>query len=755
MTSNSERTPSPQPLEVHKLTSTPENQAKPELPTRTPAVHRAAGVKPLSSNLPLAQENQDIMADETQGYWIGPCPLEEFTTEFMEPTGTEERPHVSTKFFAEKDIGQEQDLYTAFVSYPSAQHLFPYGLIIDLQGEFVNDTEVAPGFELVDTSSHHDPNSRPGSQIKPDSNLYKKGDVKVGHRNQMDKASMVAEFKYGEDCDILVFDKLSRHSDDAPFEATADERRRNRGQLVSYLVEMAARQHRTHIFVLFVFHPYARLVRWDRSAIVVSQRFNYVEDCSPLADFFWRYSQLDDAQRGYDQTVVLANKAEARHAKRYLQPWAPPRALTRDVYKIEVPCEGSAPRSFLVWGALAEPASPLGRGTKGWPAVEVTMGPEGPEFSTKPVFLKEQWRGKDVTPEAETLKLLNKEKVDFVPTYVCGGDLGGDFQTTISHEYAEATWRNVSDNKAKVKKIEIRIHVRVVTEEVGTPLEEFKSSRQMFSAIYDALRGHKDAYIKCGLLHRDISGGNILILENGKGLLNDWDLAIKIDEIKNARTAERTGTWPFMSIALLGDPTKLHTVRDDLESFIWVVLFYGLHYLESTESKDPLELQTKVLNIFHEYTTKSGKATGGAYKLLACHGSYIVLGPGLPNEFKFTRSSPLTTFIYDSLDRLVTWVEDSRRAVRRKGHDADELWLADPLALRHDHIEDLFATALKSKEWPLDDAASLQLPTPRSAGHRISTKKRKTDDEQGSSKRAKKSSQFLINALRGSSQLAE
>ncbi|KAJ8514730.1 hypothetical protein ONZ45_g7752 [Pleurotus djamor] len=728
MTSNSERTPSPQPIEVNKLTSTPENQTKPELPTRTPAVHRAAGVRPLSSNLPLAQENQDIMADETQGYWVGPCPLEEFTTEFMEPTGTEERPHVSTKFFAEKDIGQEQDLYTAF-------------------GEFVNETEVAPGFELVDTSSHHDPNSRPGSQVKPDSNLYKKGDVKVGHRNQMDKASMVAEFKYGEDCDILVFDKLSRHSDDAPLEATADERRRNRGQLVSYLVEMAARQHRTHIFVLFVFHPYARLVRWDRSAIVVSERFNYVEDCSPLADFFWRYSQLDDAQRGYDQTVVLANKAEARHAKRYLQPWAPPRALTRDVYKIEVPCEGSAPRSFLVWGALAEPASPLGRGTKGWPAVEVTMGPEGPEFSTKPVFLKEQWRGKDVTPEAATLKLLNKEKVEFVPTYVCGGDVGGDFQTTISHQFAEATWRSVSKNKAKVKKIETRIHVRIVTEEVGTPLEDFKSSR------------HEQALIKCGLLHRDVSGGNILILANGEGLLNDWDLAISINEIKNARTAERTGTWPFMSIELLSDSTKLHTVRDDLESFFWVILFYGLHYLESTESKDPADLQSKIFKIFHEYMSTSGTATGGAYKALLFQGrgnlKLLFLNRRSPNPFKFTKTNPLTTFLYNAYDRVSSWIQETSRAEELVEDAKDELWRADPLSLKHDALKDVFRDALSSGGWPSGDAASLQIPTPRAAGHRISTKKRKTDDEQGSSKKAKKSSQLLVNALRGSSQLAE
>ncbi len=52
---------------------------------------------------------------------------------------------------------------------------------------------------------------------------------------------------------------------------------------------------------------------------------------------------------------------------------------------------------------------------------------------------------------------------------------------------------------------------------------------------------HKVAYTKCQLLHRDISGGNILIQSNGKGLLNDWDMAVKEEDLQNGpRAHERT-----------------------------------------------------------------------------------------------------------------------------------------------------------------------------------------------------------------------
>ena len=52
---------------------------------------------------------------------------------------------------------------------------------------------------------------------------------------------------------------------------------------------------------------------------------------------------------------------------------------------------------------------------------------------------------------------------------------------------------------------------------------------------------HKEAFEKAGILHRDISVGNILITPDGRGLLIDWELCKRVKDLANgARLSERT-----------------------------------------------------------------------------------------------------------------------------------------------------------------------------------------------------------------------
>jgi hypothetical protein len=50
---------------------------------------------------------------------------------------------------------------------------------------------------------------------------------------------------------------------------------------------------------------------------------------------------------------------------------------------------------------------------------------------------------------------------------------------------------------------------------------------------------HQDAYELCGILHRDVSGKNVLMGLNC-GVLNDWDLAKRMDSDQGPRPHERT-----------------------------------------------------------------------------------------------------------------------------------------------------------------------------------------------------------------------
>ncbi|KIM40755.1 hypothetical protein M413DRAFT_56423, partial [Hebeloma cylindrosporum] len=99
---------------------------------------------------------------------------------------------------------------------------------------------------------------------------------------------------------------------------------------------------------------------------------------------------------------------------------------------------------------------------------------------------------------------------------------------------------------------------------------------------------HDAAYFDARILHRDISVGNILI-HNGKGLLIDWDLCLPLDRVvKGPRRPQRTGTWQFMSAAILKNPQKDHEISDDRESafhvLTWTALCYAKH--NKAEPKD-------------------------------------------------------------------------------------------------------------------------------------------------------------------------
>ncbi|KAJ8508117.1 hypothetical protein ONZ45_g9575 [Pleurotus djamor] len=524
-------------------------------------------------------------------------------------------------------------------------------------------------------------------------------------------------WEFRDSC-ILVADSHSDRNEAVPFEATVEKRLKTRSQLVTYLAEMAARQHRRHIFMVFVIRSYARLVHWDRAGIVVSDKFKYVEDCSELSDFF-RYSQLTKGVESYDGTAKLASKEEAKHAHTYLSECAPVK-MEREVYKIQVPFKSpdgnTTMRSFFVGAPLDEASSPLGRsGTKGWPALEVK---EGKPIDTVPVFLKEQWRGKDVTEGMETSGLLN-DKNEHVPTLVCGRDSADELQKMVPHECADKSWGTICDDSKLVKKIETRIHLRLVTKETGRPLKTFASSREMMKVIYDAFKGHQQAYNLRNHLHLDVSVGNALFLNNGDGLLNDWDLAIRHDESGSPCNGGRAGTWTFMSGDLSSRPHKLHTVRDDLESFFWVVLFYGLHYVPHTLSGQK-KLDDIIYHIFHHYFIDDGVVCGAGGKEGLLNNTVLEFtprNPYTPEPFEFVHSLPLTNYIYDARALFFQWQAETTRARTSRSLPSvhrTALWYADPLSKTHDDVKHLFEEALSEKSvWPMHDQAVLQLATPK------------------------------------------
>ncbi|KFY52693.1 hypothetical protein V496_08250 [Pseudogymnoascus sp. VKM F-4515 (FW-2607)] len=132
-----------------------------------------------------------------------------------------------------------------------------------------------------------------------------------------------------------------------------------------------------------------------------------------------------------------------------------------------------------------------------------------------------------------------------------------------------------------------RILACIVTSPVGRPLHTFHSTVQLLQVFRDSIKCHRSLYLDAKILHRDISPGNIIILdsqdeEKPKGILIDLDSAIELAEISETESGV-TGTRPFMAIGVL--KKECHTYRHDLESFLYVFLWV----LITNHTEDPSE----------------------------------------------------------------------------------------------------------------------------------------------------------------------
>ena len=301
------------------------------------------------------------------------------------------------------------------------------------------------------------------------------------------------------------------------FEAPAKSGKQCRYQIVYYANMILARQHRTHCFVVWMGDPWARLIRMDRDGGIVSARFNYRERSDLLLEFLWRYSTASDVSRGKDPSVRRAGPEDSALAQQKLSKWMPKEAKVRVVYEMTIsdtsydvsgkdwPLEdldnddttnGNESRHealdehkprilltkimrVLVWAPFAEPESVRGKATRVYPGYD-------PD-SDRIVLVKDAWRplALDIQKETETLRILNDASVRNVPILLCGDDIQGQWQQTVTHAYSNESW-NIG---GVAEAFQQRQHIRFATDKVGFPLGSFSRSKTMVTAICDALIG--------------------------------------------------------------------------------------------------------------------------------------------------------------------------------------------------------------------------------------------------------------------------
>ncbi|KAJ2620575.1 hypothetical protein GGI26_004864 [Coemansia sp. RSA 1358] len=149
------------------------------------------------------------------------------------------------------------------------------------------------------------------------------------------------------------------------------------------------------------------------------------------------------------------------------------------------------------------------------------------------------------------------------------------------------------------------LHIRYAMSPVGEPLETVRSVRELLIVLRDAMECHFAIFTKCGILHRDISNNNILVVrdDNGvHGLLIDFDCAIDSSLVGSNRRPERTGTLPFMSVANLENLPFERTMLDDWESLLYLVCWLGSYGINDTvpPRDDAYSLQIRRWSVGHD-----------------------------------------------------------------------------------------------------------------------------------------------------------
>ncbi|KAM5541438.1 hypothetical protein V8D89_004992 [Ganoderma adspersum] len=425
-------------------------------------------------------------------------------------------------------------------------------------------------------------------------------------------------------------------------------------QLTAHMLKLFTHQHRLFAYGFYVQWKWARLLRFDRSGVLVSEPFDWTETTSPLHDFVWKIAHMTLEELGYDPTVQVASELEIdllrskmgdelktlpAEVQRYVlnaflsTATRQQEATTSDagdsttklkkaakakpvVSSDEIPIYDSlAPstpstlpstssasvsgeREFLVSHPHFTAGSLIGRCTRGYVAFDLK--------TETFCFLKDSWRplvpGRS-RPEHLVYERLRGHGVFSIASLMCGGDVGGP----------RAQVTTIQDDIPAEKKPIARVHYRIVIEEIGVPITEFQNFAELAAVFGHALIAHMAAYEEAGILHCDISVGNILIdPESRCGFLIDWDLSRLVSELGHGpMEPDRIGTWQFRSALSLRYPRKPYRRADDVESFV-----HAFRYMVLRFHPTDLEGLREHVQGYFEHSSKVGNFRLGGQKKL-------------------------------------------------------------------------------------------------------------------------------------------
>ncbi|KAF8626426.1 hypothetical protein AX17_006560, partial [Amanita inopinata Kibby_2008] len=255
------------------------------LPSLIPVKMKNAAISEYSSTQKDRDLRIEAMRHEITGRVVGPMPVDKFLDLLPLPKKrlpqTTESSQILTLIEAVKD---EKSMYPLWVNA---------------------FTGFCPSFELIITGDNAAPNFD-GKLIRPDVCLYAKNPGR-SQTTDVHRAEIMHEFKLKESADPFNDSKIG-------FDHNTERAWETLGQITLYATAHMAAQFRSHIFMIFVFSKYARLLRWDRAGVIVTEKLSV--DSPAIAEFYWRYCRASRDQRGHDTSVTTDIKIDRSEVRR-------------------------------------------------------------------------------------------------------------------------------------------------------------------------------------------------------------------------------------------------------------------------------------------------------------------------------------------------------------------------------------------------------------------------------------------------------
>ncbi|GJE97376.1 hypothetical protein PsYK624_135920 [Phanerochaete sordida] len=350
---------------------------------------------------------------------------------------------------------------------------------------------------------------------------------------------------------------------------TVETRSQNASQILWSLTHILREDARRRFVIGFTIeNTHMRLWVANRSDVLVSLPINFVTDVEKVIDFVVRISSARTDELGFDDSIVwrnkLTNDASPQYDIRVDKKWYRTQRLISNI------------------GAEAI----LGRGTRVWEVRELDK--KGGTEVGPALVLKDSWVDASRDREAVILKNIRRSAKNDIHRAVFDNYLLQVKEHSGSWDVCSGRRRRVDNTRLTLfrrplpthlpamavkkypkedqtvnaenpprggtpgvmkeiserRRFHAKVHHRVIFTQVGKTVMEAETLDNAFSALSDIVTVLKVMH-QCGWVHRDVSAGNVLVVD-GQGILADVEYA---KHQSDHRTHEiKTGTAFFMAV---------------------------------------------------------------------------------------------------------------------------------------------------------------------------------------------------------------